>query len=221
MKNYIKILAVLMVFTLTLAYIPAISAKTIYEMDPDNIYKYEEIVLPKFFDVQETEVRLYRETFEYYSGENKTSTPDYVLIEVSNGYYSDSFTFTLFGNYYISEHHGDYPFLHGYGIFIPKTQEVYDLKTAYDMGIEGIENVFTEAKVGTRLGDVDKDKRITIKDATNIQKLLVGLYDYQFQDDELFWGEDAPLTVFDFNYDRDINIKDATDIQKYLVGLEY
>ena len=61
------------------------------------------------------------------------------------------------------------------------------------------------------LGDTNGDGVISIKDATTIQKHVVGfinLNKYQYEN-------------ADFNGDGNVNVKDATAIQKFLVGLPY
>ena len=60
-----------------------------------------------------------------------------------------------------------------------------------------------------QLGDVNGDGIISILDATNIQKQLVGLYDFT----------NEQRRNADVNGDGVINVLDATHIQKYLVGL--
>ena len=126
------------------------------------------------------------------------------------------------GDYVLYEEEETYPFHLGRGIYIPKTQEVYDLTTAYEIGIEGIEKVFTEGGVGRLMGDMDKDRKLTIKDATYIQKALAGFEG--FTDFIIYAAEfdkTLPCSIADFNRDRSMNIKDATAIQKHLAGLEY
>ncbi len=57
-------------------------------------------------------------------------------------------------------------------------------------------------------GDVSEDDRITIADATAIQKYIAGLV--EFNDEQLVNG--------DYDYSGDLNIKDATMLQKHLAG---
>ena len=71
--------------------------------------------------------------------------------------------------------------------------------------------VVISAKSLSKLGDVNFDGDINIKDATAIQKHLALL--------EVF-GEEA-LALADFNEDGGVSIKDATAIQKFIAGLEY
>lgn len=60
------------------------------------------------------------------------------------------------------------------------------------------------------VGDVDLDGKVTIKDATMIQKALADILTLSYESE----------TLADVDRDGKITIKDATAIQKYLAGLE-
>lgn len=64
------------------------------------------------------------------------------------------------------------------------------------------------------IGDADGDSKLTIKDATFIQKYLAGFKNEidKMTTDENYW-------VSDINCDKTLNIKDVTDIQKKLADL--
>ena len=194
--------------------------------DSDN--KYEETVVSKFLtpeEIKDYELNVsYYELYEYYS-ENNTdkSSPDYVLFYLSSGIVTDGPWATVIGDYYFSSNGGEYPYSSGYGIYIPHTDEVFDIESAYKLQIEGIDNIFTEAGIGKLIGDMDKDRKLTIKDATIIQKGLANLIEFSGDPIEAFIQTDNPPLKYgsDFNRDCKLNIKDATAIQKHLVGLEY
>lgn len=61
------------------------------------------------------------------------------------------------------------------------------------------------------LGDVNGDKKITVSDATAIQKIVAGLLTFQ--------GDIAKLCL-DADQNDSVNIKDATIIQKHIAGLD-
>lgn len=63
--------------------------------------------------------------------------------------------------------------------------------------------------VYTQEGDVDKDGRVSVKDATLIQKYIASIVDL----------DDTQKSVADVNHDGKINIKDATVIQMYCAGI--
>lgn len=61
-------------------------------------------------------------------------------------------------------------------------------------------------------GDADFDYRLSVKDATFIQKYVAGLVEFGAPQDQM-------LEVADTNDDYTVDIKDATAIQKYLAGI--
>lgn len=229
MKLYIKrfisisIVATLLI-CLAFANVSAIS------VDPENKYKYDEIITPKVFkewQLQDPDFVInYSERYEYYSSDDISTqdelVPDFVLISLDTNWCIDTFAGDIFGDYVLTTTSAGIPFTYGYGIYVPKTGEVYDLYNAYKIGIEGIENVFTKGGVGRLLGDMDRDRKLTVKDATYIQKILAGVEG--FTEPTIHAAEfdnTLPISISDFNRDRVRNIKDATAIQKYIAGLSY
>ncbi len=69
--------------------------------------------------------------------------------------------------------------------------------------------VVTKAASEFELGDVNRDGKINIKDATAIQKYVAKLVEF----------DDEQLALADFNGDTKVNVKDATTIQKKIAGL--
>lgn len=68
---------------------------------------------------------------------------------------------------------------------------------------------FVVLKNEGKTGDADLDGKITVKDATQIQKHIAGIVTI----------DDTVLGFADVNGDGDVNIKDATMIQKYIAGI--
>lgn len=226
-KKYIALILVMVFMGYTaLMNVSAIS------VDEENKYKYDEIIIPKVFQDYELEnpdlIIYYNEIFEYHlSNEvstNDESIPEYVLVYLNTNMSLDMPSADVFGDYILKNTSMGHPFAYGYGIYIPSTEEVYGLTYAYELDIEGIESVFTEAKIGKLIGDLDKDRKITIKDATYIQKCLAGLLEFDKYDyiTAFEYEENPPLLyVSDFNRDCERNIKDATAIQKHLAKMDF
>ena len=59
-------------------------------------------------------------------------------------------------------------------------------------------------------GDVNRDTYLNIKDATEIQKMLAKLTEF----------DDEQMYLADFNEDDAVNVKDATAIQRKLAQLD-
>lgn len=158
----------------------------------------------------------YTELYEYYSAENTSSTPDYVLVRAYENIFAECTITTNFGDYVLYSPDLKYPGEEfGYHIYIPEKNEVYTLMEAWNKNINGIEKVFTEARIGQLVGDVNYDKKVNIRDATLIQKHLAGLDDaYKFAVDPYYI-----YLVPDYNRDGKLNVRDATAIQKYVAKL--
>lgn len=75
-----------------------------------------------------------------------------------------------------------------------------------------LEHGFTFVSLGdveNTLGDTNNDGKVSVMDATEIQKYLVGLAQLN----------DIQISMSDVNGDGRVSVLDATEIQKYLVGL--
>ena len=115
------------------------------------------------------------------------------------------------------------PYKIGYYVYSATDDEVYTLTEAYNMNMDGISEVFeylTETGDCAVAGDADFDGKLSVKDATMIQKQLAGIVSKNpFASENvdnylLYYG------VKDFNMDEEINIKDVTAIQKRVAGIE-
>ena len=175
----------------------------------------------------------YSEVYEYYAPSNPASgdeaTPDYVLVNFETNAESPMPIADVFGDYVLWAYGGNHPFDYGYCVYLPESKEYIDLVNALKMNLAGIENAFVEGGIGNLIGDMDKERKITVRDATYIQKCIAGLEKFERYDkiehfDAMLnnMDETPPLLyISDFNRDCQRNIKDATAIQKSIAGLEY
>ena len=106
-----------------------------------------------------------------------------------------------------------------YFVYTPESRNIYTLRQAYDMELEGIMNVFTDCGLGFLLGDMDNDLKLTIKDATYIQKCLAKFEGYTFKGEDTTIPDWVHIDVADFDLNSKLNIKDATAIQKRLANI--
>lgn len=176
----------------------------------------------------------YIEKYEYYSNGSSSdeATPDFAVVFCCTGYEFSSGP-VVFGDYIIHSA-CNYPYFLGLYIITPNDGKIYTFTEAYSAKIEGIEEMlekgFNSGSV-SRIGDVDQDYKLTVKDATLIQKSVAGLA--TIKDDELYYNiasclkdgitPNARYMLYrsDFNYDYERNVKDATAIQKHIAGLAY
>lgn len=173
----------------------------------------------------------YDELYFHYTDETKENF-DWVLIRVVSGW--DLCWFGKSGCNIGSRA------LYSYNsIYFPADLAIYDVKNDTFRSIvdyrefDGVKEAVEELELGVPLGDVDSDGRITVVDATIIQKMLAGIEvrpRYSEKDDiiERFshWedSDGGPLAVYEYcyisDYDQDgvRSVLDATHIQKHLAG---
>lgn len=193
---------------------------------------YKDAQEPRYWDAMEWEISsyMYSLLYSHYPATAEEATPDYVLAFAGNNYVSPAFSAAGFGDkYLVQEYNIYYPYTLGMYIITTNDMKVYTLREAWDAQIDGIEDVFEDYGLGEKRGDCDHDGKITVKDATCIQKCLVGIL--TFTEDDYVGGIGEPGQtdgsgffddrVSDMNMDKVVNVKDATAIQKAVAGLEY
>ena len=167
---------------------------------------------------------LYSENYNYYSLNNDTSIPDWVLV---NGCYrglSPMYCYGVFGDYYIQKNNYYAPYSLGYYIYVPECNTFFTLEQAWVAEFEGIENVFIENLIPRGLagfiGDADGDNNLTILDATYIQRTLAGLCIFNSNDDmtsrKNLTDTEPLLYVSDIDRDGERTVMDATAVQMKL-----
>ena len=171
----------------------------------------------------------------YHYAEGATSdetTPDFVAVFCSD-YLSPHSEYTIIiEDYCVSSECYVYPYGVGTYIYTPSNESLYTLTEAYAAGIDGVEEMlsehYDELTIGvTLIGDLDRDHKLTVKDATKLQKCLVGVEEFESADEivnvnnqHCYPVNRIPKYISDFNRDRIRNVRDATAIQKYVAGLE-
>ncbi len=196
--------------------------------NPENKYEdavFEIMGIYDYPDEEWWEPPYYDEGRGYFGPDNTTTgdeaVPDYVLISMQSNVQLPMSVAHVVGDYVLFAESRLSPFTYGYGIYVPSRQIVCDLEEAPGLGVENINAVFENSSFGELIGDMDRDRTITIKDATEIQKCLAGLSDNINFNNPPYWEHMPIVSIADFSRDREVNIKDATAIQKHIAGLEY
>lgn len=172
--------------------------------------------------LKEAHMTFYENVYQYNSDGNQVtdeSTPDFILSFFNDGLGSWVGCADIIGDYIVtSDNIINNPYGIGLYIFSLKDNTIYTLKEAWNAQLPNIEWVLDY--VGDRIGDVDYDDVLTIKDATAIQKHLAEVEILRY---DIHMDEDGNGYVYRSDFDRDgeRTIKDATAIQKYVAGLEY
>ncbi len=196
----------------------------------DILNSYEFIEEGKYYDIMEEYLQQYFEDKkpEFNMNIAFESSPDYAIVHV----FSSATVTTVFDKideYYIYSF--DAPHLRTSQTFYVidlKTEKVTPLLDALESSKDEYMPFITDSgyKQIIRIGDVDRNNVLNVKDATIIQKCLAGLKDLDLDYDDLLTGFSVKQHgkweryVSDFNCDSERNIKDATAIQKYIAGIE-
>lgn len=114
--------------------------------------------------------------------------------------------------------------------YFPSGYAVYDTirETFCDIAeyekFPDLDAVIEELELGAALGDVDFDGKITVIDATHIQKILAGIEvweDDQPESDRIHYPlNHKEYFLSDYDQDGMRTVLDATHIQKHLAGIE-
>lgn len=115
-----------------------------------------------------------------------------------------------------------------YYVYVPIENKVYTLNEAFDAQLENIDNTFTEYLLENEpyntniIGDCDKDRVLTILDATGIQMAIAGL---KYLNDDVASDCNASYSdtlsyMSDVDRDGERTVMDATAIQLKLAGIE-
>lgn len=120
---------------------------------------------------------------------------------------------------------GDYLFTYGAiygdeelnptGVYALYENNVITLLEAFNKDIVDMDKLYDTLPENTgtyRYGDADMDGKLTIKDATFIQKYIAKYEEVRYK----VLTTEHQSSLLNFNQDNKTNIKDATDIQKYL-----
>lgn len=145
------------------------------------------------------------------------------------------------------------------GVYDVDKDDFYDLQYAWNMDFKDLKDVFYELMTTRNIekeyhlgyyiiGDVDSDKRLSVKDATLLQRFFAEIenpwnyvtgYSFDYQTVPLFgplvysdrpsfeYYTDEPdshytvVCVWDYNSDNKLNIKDVTAIQKKIAKLNF
>lgn len=111
------------------------------------------------------------------------------------------------------------PFNARYGIYDVKEDQFIDAGSDEAKSYDGFLKVFDRIDDGRLIGDLDRDGKISIIDATIIQRCEAGVRDYP--DDDTFcltfeWGKSRYYS--DFDRDGERSILDVTRLQRYLIS---
>lgn len=221
-----KIISVILVLCVCLLGVISVSAQSADVTDNTKKYLDEVYLLLMGENISENYrdyySKMYSVVYEYSFSDE--ATPDYVCVFAGFDF-GPAYSYGVFGDYVVRDLNCYIPYELGYYVYVPVQGAVYTLREAWDNSLPEIERAFTEGGIGELIGDVNGDGKLSIQDATEIQKYIAKVIaSYEIEDEitGIREGSSEELSyISDFNRDGERNIKDATAIQKHIAGLEY
>lgn len=202
---------------------------SIDEQDAMNPALFRERFDAQFGEIYDArELKRYRELYYHYT----SGKMDWVLVYALNvGSVIDDACLWL-GNralttHVLTTHYHSNPFAFACGVYDVQKGCFFDILDAYGSGeYDGMDEALEMCKIGRVAGDINGDGKLSIADATALQRCLAGLEDYPYFDTlpETVYGlsenEARPAFLSDVNYDGTHDVSDVTAIQRILAGLE-
>lgn len=143
---------------------------------------------------------------------------DFVMIYAHFGLCCDALTSIDMGERFIAQNQICSPFEFCYGFFDLETREFIPLSEEFLNEYPMTYDYLDEFDVGEQYGDADCDGELTVLDATFIQRALVNLEEYTYNEYLYDWGINRRRS--DFDHDYKVTVMDATAIQKKLSKIE-
>lgn len=140
---------------------------------------------------------------------------DFLLISTALPIVSDALDSMVLGDRYIACNHIYYPFRFTYAFFdiekaefVPLTENILDEYPLMDY-------YFDEYKIGVPFGDADCNSKLSVLDATYIQRVVAKLDEFGIDENLSYYNLPTDFRS-DINFDNEVNILDATCIQLIL-----
>ena len=164
----------------------------------------------------------YFEQYHHYADEtDPDSEIDWVLVYGGNMSYTDGKIKQAVGRRILLENEASTPFAFRYAVYDVAKDEYYPIDEALFDKYEGLEQAFYQEDVGPsgmKLGDADRDKKLTVLDATIMQRVAAQLQEFDKEDDISDYKDMGGNIDYISDFDRDgtRSVMDATGLQVYI-----
>ncbi len=172
-----------------------------------------------------SDILTYRELYTHY---NTQKEEDWVLVYALTNMVCPMETYAVLGDRVFYQNNVYVPFSFGYAVYDVRQDKFYDFvncvtgETLASKGrFKDIEKVTGALNLGVEIGDMNRDGKLTVKDATQIQRCLAGTVDFPIDDDLTSYipKTEALSYVSDITRDGQRNISDATAVQRKIAGI--
>ncbi len=172
-----------------------------------------------------SDILTYQELYTHYDGQDEA---DWVLVYALTNMVCPMLTHAVLGDRVFYQNNVYVPFSFGYAVYDIRQDKFYDFvncitgETLQGKGrFKDIEKVTSSLNLGVEIGDMNRDGRLSVKDATQVQRCIAGTIDFPDDDDlTAYIPKTEELSyISDVNRDSRRNISDATAIQRKIAGI--
>lgn len=165
------------------------------------------------------------ESFEELYYHKVNGETDWALVHGKGSWELCWCVFSVLGDRVLSSGTGDLPFEYDYGIYDVQQKQFISIEEAFASGdYPDLPAVMDDLNIGRRRGDMDNDGKLTIQDATALQRCLAEFS--AFPQDNSFEGinlseKDHPretVMISDADSSGVTDINDVTEIQRILAS---
>ncbi len=213
-------------FLLVLVLVLSVAMVSAFSFSDDSVRYYRKNFTDKYVEPYDAAdgYYFYFEQYHHYEDENDPDSEiDWVLVYAGDMSYTDGKVKQKIADRIFFADESSSPFTFKYAVYDVKEDEFYALEDALFDKYDGLKEAFLKEEAGVaglKIGDIDQDKKLTVLDATSIQRAAAQLEAFSAEDDLSDYtdcGGDQKF-VSDFDGDGVRSVLDATGIQKYIVA---
>ncbi len=215
-----KLVSVLLVMILSLGAVVTASAYDPYPVQEELLYQFEDKFVEQYCATYDQIMGCY-DYDEIYYHYDENGQIDWCLIsaEVVTDFESGDIKYLKFNDFVLYSSSGHF-FEMKYGIYDVAADKFIDIVDCYAQldKYEGVVDVLREVPQSRPIGDYDDDHRLSILDATGIQRMLAKLESFKY---DAYYDRFGNMGDFaDIDGDGEVSILDATAIQRKLAQLD-
>ncbi|MBQ8860980.1 MAG: dockerin type I repeat-containing protein [Ruminococcus sp.] len=214
----------LLSFVLVFAMIISVAVIPAFSFSDDSVRYYRKNFTDKYvkpYDAADGYYFYYEQYHHYIDENDPDSEIDWVLVYAGDMSYEQGKVKQVVGRRIFFADESSSPFVFKYAVYDVEKNEFYPISDELFEKYDGLYDAFHREEAGVagiKIGDADFDKKLTVIDATVIQRAIAKISDFNEKDDLSEYQDcgGGLNYVSDFDRDGERTVLDATRIQRYL-----
>lgn len=214
-----KLVSVILVIILSLGAVVTVSANDSYPVQEELVYQFEDKFVERYCATYD-QIENHYDYDELYYHYDEIGNIDWCLVCIQGtGFLPDDIKYLRIDDFVIISSSGHF-FDMMYGVYDVASDEFIGIVDCYDKldKYDGVVDALREVPHSRPIGDYDYDYRLSVIDATGIQRMLAKLESFRYDDYYDRFGNMGDFA--DIDGDGKVSIIDATAIQRKLAMLD-